>query len=870
MPLPSSGSISADDLNEELGNSPRTQIDFEFAAISLLETATRPHSMNEFYGASLGDDFLFSDWDGSVSITEFGVITATVGNATSRTINTSNFSTVTSATPRSVNVTITAPSEFNGETVTNAGELVSGSKSVTQPAVGRYLSISADDTSLAGDDTSLSLTVTDTYYNNVSKTPWEITTETISDNISDNTIPVVSFLPITGTGTETVNLVVDDNPNGITRNIRFRVTGTVGGKSSIVDVYQESYTPIPEPTIAFSSISPSGPYPYNGIARITYNISRTNASSFIGQISTEIDGNNAVFSEIQPSGITYVGPTYINGTGTTFYVEIPARGDGEADTIESFLTVSVSTGGGSDSAGNIIQQEGYSLPEYTWGGSLSISRTTGVVNVSGDDSAGTITLSPSSFSLVTSQTTRTVVVGNIVIPSGYQNAGSSFSLTRYPTQSAVPRTLTATPSATDIGGGTTSILLDINDVYYTDTSWELFEDFDNTISNLTFSPSSGTGDSPYTIISFGTNTSGGTKYGRFTLSGGDSLIEITITQTVYVAPPSISITSVSPAGPYSYEGQGNIFVNISRSGGTSYSAQITPSVNSTTAVFPSLQPSGITWNNSLSLTITTGTSFYVEVPSRSDGTTDTYSSNLVVNASNSGGSDSDSYSLEQVGLVEWETNVSSLSFGTLGGSQNITLNSSYSWTASVSGTGFSINTTSGTAGTRTISVTATQKDLGGGGTVTFSASGQSDIVVSLSQAEAPLEYDWFVNGLQRNGGSLTVSPSTINTSYSVGLYTYRGSTAVASTWMLQQTAGTWITINTTTFGGTSFKTTTSSQNTNGTPNLYLNVADNTGSARNGSAEITVDGALVATINVSQSGVSGGGGGGEKPDPGDQL
>ena len=245
---------------------------------------------------------------------------------------------------------------------------------------------------------------------------------------------------------------------------------------------------------------------------------------------------------------------------------------------------------------------------------------------------------------------------------------------------------------------------------------------------------------------------------------------------------------------------------------------------------------------------------------------DTYSSYLSVNASNGGGGDSDSYTLEQVGLVNWETNPTSLSFGTLGGSQNITLNSSYSWTASVSGTGFSIDTTSGNSGTSTISVTATQKDLGGSGTLTFSASGQSDIVVSLSQAAAPLEYDWFLNGAPRFG-SVIVTPSTTAQSYSVGLYAYRGSTAVAKTWMLQRTsAGSWIDAATTTSGTTSFATTTSTQNTNGTPNLYLNIETNTGSERSGQAEITVDGIYVGTIYVTQSGASSGGGGGG-PDPG---
>ena len=52
----------------------------------------------------------------------------------------------------------------------------------------------------------------------------------------------------------------------------------------------------------------------------------------------------------------------------------------------------------------------------------------------------------------------------------------------------------------------------------------------------------------------------------------------------------------------------------------------------------------------------------------------------------------------------WTASPSSLSFIQGGETKNITLNTSYSWTASVSGTGFSLSTTSGTAGTHTIGV----------------------------------------------------------------------------------------------------------------------------------------------------------------------
>ena len=143
MPLPSSGQISADDLNEELGNPPGTQIDFETAANALVDNASRPHGLDEFYGLSLlGDDFLFSDWTGGVSVNEFGIISSTLGNAAARVINTSNFGASTTSQPRSVSVTITVPNSFNGEEPANAGESLTGNKSATQSAVGRYLTIS--------------------------------------------------------------------------------------------------------------------------------------------------------------------------------------------------------------------------------------------------------------------------------------------------------------------------------------------------------------------------------------------------------------------------------------------------------------------------------------------------------------------------------------------------------------------------------------------------------------------------------------------------------------------------------------------------------------------------------------------------------
>ena len=87
--------------------------------------------------------------------------------------------------------------------------------------------------------------------------------------------------------------------------------------------------------------------------------------------------------------------------------------------------------------------------------------------------------------------------------------------------------------------------------------------------------------------------------------------------------------------------------------------------------------------------------------------------------------------------------------------------------------------------------------------------------------------------------------------------------------MLARTSGTWINAATTTSGTTAFANADSTQNTSGTPYLYLNIETNTDSARSGTAEITVDGIYVGTIFVDQDGVSGGSGGGTpRPDPGD--
>ena len=341
----------------------------------------------------------------------------------------------------------------------------------------------------------------------------------------------------------------------------------------------------------------------------------------------------------------------------------------------------------------------------------------------------------------------------------------------------------------------------------------------------------------------------------------------TRSQAAYVVPQTITVDSVSPTSL-------GTFIGASTAITVTSSTSFTANLFSYGFKFSNSQGLGVTRNSDTSISGTTGTrTVYVETTV--DNTSGTSVRDGQVNFYTTTGGGSALASFSQSYPITWNANVSSLSFGQTGGTQTITLNTSLSWTASVSGTGFSINITSGTSGTKYINVTSTSSDDSSFGTVTFSASGQTDITVSLSKAAAPTEYSWFLNGVERFG-NVTVTPSTISTSYSVGLYGYRGSTAVATTWMLARvTAGGWIDAATTTSGTTSFAIATSTQNTNGTPNLYLNIETNTGSARSGQAEITVDGIYVGTIYVNQDGVSGGSGGsggdpGERPNPGDQI
>jgi hypothetical protein len=751
MTLPAAGQpISFQDINEELGRSSTAQLDLEYASEEFGLTA--PHGMDELAGRTFNtftfDTAQVTDW----SITAGGTITAPQlggpGTITSRTYVGSNgntsYSKVQTDTTRTVNIIVRAPSSGYG----NNNQLVSGSKTTTQPL----------------------------------SPVFELSDWTGQLSISDQgVISVVS-------------------------------TGNVG----------------------------------------SVNIDTSN----FGSVSTDTDRT--------------VQFDLVNITDTSYY----------------------NSGGNLLNQTKTVTQPALVLPTYEWGGSLSVNANTGVVSVSGDDSAGTITLTPSSFDLVASATPRSVVVGNIVIPSGYQNAFTAFSETVGLTQLATQELITITSSTgTGVSGQGENFTITVNTTDIYDTQWEGFityTDQSNSTNWVQLSAgNTGTGDDEFFVF-VGPNYAGSTGYDGTTryfdirvdkVGGGLSSNTISFTQQIGTPPvqkPTFSVSPTSLDWTYSQSGTGNYqTITATHNGGSTptsvsfYLSGIHYGLVQTDSNVP-VNVSGGPWV--AEATNDGAGSFQIGVyPLSSNGGSTDKTENLTISMGNSGGTTSTPVvPLTQTYSVNWSTDVSSLLFSALGGTKSITLDSSFSWTATVSGTGFSINTTSGGSGTNTISVTATQKDLGGSGTVTFSASGQTDIVVSLSQTQAPLEYTWFLNGVERFG-SVTLTPGAISISYSVGLYAYRGSTAIGTTWMLQRTAGSWINAATTTSGITSFASTTSTQNTSGTPYLYLNIETNTGTARSGNAEITVDGFYVGTIYVDQAAdTSGGGGGGDKPDPGDQI
>ena len=74
------------------------------------------------------NNYLFSDWTGTVSINEDGVVSYTTGNASAVAVTPTSYSVVSTSTSRTVDVSLTAPSGYY-----NVGASVTGSVTTTQP-----------------------------------------------------------------------------------------------------------------------------------------------------------------------------------------------------------------------------------------------------------------------------------------------------------------------------------------------------------------------------------------------------------------------------------------------------------------------------------------------------------------------------------------------------------------------------------------------------------------------------------------------------------------------------------------------------------------------------------------------------------------
>lgn len=185
--------------------------------------------------------FTIDDWTGYITISSLGVISVgSNGNVTSVNIDTANFGTVTSSTPRSVQIDLNGiiPSGYTN----TGGNLLNQIVSVTQPAAPRVVdgiiaNQSDDDVTIDGSSTSVLMSVSDVY--GYTDTAWSITEGTY-----DGTTRLQSFTisPSSGTGNESyIVLGFSQNTSGTQRRSEITVTGPTN--SDTIILRQNSYTP---------------------------------------------------------------------------------------------------------------------------------------------------------------------------------------------------------------------------------------------------------------------------------------------------------------------------------------------------------------------------------------------------------------------------------------------------------------------------------------------------------------------------------------------------------------------------------------------------------------------------------------------------
>ena len=625
------------------------------------------------------------------------------------------------------------------------------------------------------------------------------------------------------------------------------------------------------------------------------------------------DGGLAVSNEY---GDVWVA-TVSNPSSSTFKVNVlPTGTNSGGSDFTGVLKVNVGSSAGAVINNSIadLTHEYQQLSTFTYSDAgvsgFAVNRNTGLVTAP-TSTAGTISsltystdYSSGYYPLVTTNATRTVDV-DITVPSGYTNSGGTVSGEESTTQLAAQESITLTTSQGSpiaATGASFSISVDVVDVW--NTQWEASINYVSVgsvgdwveINGI----ETGTGDGTVTNITVATNYTNGSFYQnprQFTVRvqkpGGAVLADLNFSQNSSSPPtviPTTQITSPTnnpPSLTFAYDDTNTSTeyqtITFGRSAGsneTEASAKIqAPTAGgdkfkliSTNAQTTVTNPVSDVWIATMSGEPASSYTVGV-IPLGNNTTTSNFTGFVECILGNGAGSDTENVSLIQQFAVTFTVTPTSLSFASTGEAKSVTLNSTYDWTAAVTGTGFTINTTSGTSGTsNTITVTASSNDLPRTGTLTLTQASTSDTeTVSLAQLGAPLDFDWFQGGSSTaiSGTSITLSPTTSQTTYSFGLYAYRGSTADAQDWSITRTTGgTFATVSTSNSVGSSTESQTTSQSTNGTPYLFIYVEANTSSSsRSVQFDLEDDtGTFVRVITINQAGTSGSGGGG----PGDGL
>ena len=392
-----------------------------------------------------------------------------------------------------------------------------------------------------------------------------------------------------------------------------------------------------------------------------------------------------------------------------------------------------------------------------------VGNWTGVITIGQDGSisatvgnVSSVNIDTSTFLEVTEDTPQTVQFDLIGIPSGYSNTGGNLN---NQTQTVIQPAI----DAFELSDWTGTISINGQD-----------GTISATVGNVT-SVNIDTG----TFTTVDTATPRTVQFDLIGIPSGYSNSEGNLnnqTQTISQPPLAPNLTITASPTTWSSNETGIKTLTITNTGGdletvaqfslTGLSLFKLVGVDSNV---PVINP----YTNYYQATATSGTPSTFSVGVQPEGNNTNSSDNTATVSflgSNDGGSQTLTFTPTQTYPVTWSATPSSFTgadrFDAAGETQYITLSTSEPWTASVSGVGFSLDTTSGTAGTHTIGVTALENTGNTRtGTLFLSATGQTDITISLSQLYSmqDLDVSWN-NGFSYEEGGLTDSVTLSNQS----------------------------------------------------------------------------------------------------------